>query len=353
VLKNSDNKKQQVKAKNSRQIKNSTKQRQARGRKDYVLQQDKLKIAKMIADPCNSEIEPGQYGGTEGYMARFKTVHTQGETSTFGYFLINPYTYSVVVGGSPFSGLYFVPPSSSANIANSIANPMGTIATTSGLAITTAGDVFSNSSTSESTRTLAACVRAVYVGTTSNTQGRIAFLENIDPSLLLTKPNVDQMFALASKVQRIDLDPMEVTYRPDEVADSRFKPTGVGALSLGITASAATSITEEGRNLGPKWMGFAWNGVPTNQMIFETIRVLEWKPDVASGLANNNQASSGTGEPVLGSALRFLDNAVPGWSTTLMNVAKSGASMAARAALGGVGLPMANMGRSAPLRIMY
>lgn len=304
-------------------------------------------VAQMISDPCTAPLTDKAYGGVEGYVARFKNVTIPAETTTSGYILFNPYSMS------GFGGFYYTNISTSSGPTNTVAFPMGSgPANSTGVSVTQAGDGFVNTSTCQSARTLAACVRCVYTGNTSNARGRLAFLENIDPALLLTLPGTDQLFAFASKVERVSLDPMEVTYRPSEDFDDRFKPAGVATIALGTAGVSATTITVEGRELSPKWIGFAWTGMASNELVFETYRVLEWKPDLGVGITNNNQDTVSNGEPVVNKALAFLDSSVPGWSTTLMNVASSGASLMANAALGGMGLPQMPM-RASPLRIMY
>lgn len=337
---------------------NNKKTKNARAKR-RMLQQPNYGLARMIADPCNAPLHEGQYGGNEGYISRFKAVTGINDVNTNGYILWNPYAISGAGASDVASGFYFINASSSVAPLNTVANPWGTVSpTTTGNAfLASAGDAFAQSATCQTARTLAACSRVVYVGTTSNTQGRIAYLENIDPSFLLNLPTVDNMFQIATKVERVGLDPMEVTYRPSEIYDAQFKRDATGSIIRGTPASVASNLTQQGVELQPKWMGFAWSGVPTNQLIFENIRILEWKPELGVGLSNNNQSNTyGSGEPIVNKVLAFLDRNAPGWTTTLMHATSSTAAALARIALGGQGQPMAPlnvMGRATPLRVMY
>lgn len=306
----------------------------------------------MVADPCNAEVVQGLYGEQLGYVTKFKSVHSISSTELTFAFMVNPYSFGVTAtAGNIIEGFTWAPTGGGVSIVNSVADPLGTNVATSGGSIRIAGSNFINSTTAGKARVVGCCIRMYYTGTMSSCAGRVAYLEGLNNSQILDLFTADTLFQLASKTSRVTIDPMEVTYRPDEVSDSRMHPTNVGAIVRGTPAASASASTQEGDDLDPKWIGFCVQGIAPSNFTFEVIRILEWQPDIVSGIAQSVPVSSG--QSMVRSVLTYLDASMPGWTTTVSNVVRSGISTLASAALAG-SVPRPNlMGRNTPMRIMY
>jgi len=250
-------------------------------------------LARLVADPCNAELVQGLYGQHLGYISRFKSVHSATSTGANFMFLINPYSFAnTAAAANPIEGFSWTPATDGTALVNTVANPLGTTAATSGSSFRTGGSDFVKSSSVSKARTVSCCVRLIYTGTTSNCAGRVAYLENINSQQILDLPTNAQFFAMASKTERVTLDPMEVTYRPDEVTDSRPRETFSGAITQGTPSTSASVESQNSLDLDPKWIGFVVDGIDANNFTFEVIRVIEWMPGPISGIVQSAPVSS-------------------------------------------------------------
>jgi hypothetical protein len=290
--------------------------------------------AQMISDPCNCVLTPGLYGDIAGIMGRFKatqTVVTSGANSA-GYFLWCP-TRCNAAGST--SAVSWVSSSAFTNPQNSNTERFGTY--TSGFNVSSsfrpAGDEFILSPTLAEFRTLSACVRMLYLGTTSSCSGRVAYIQGLSSSQLLYTDDgpisVTDLFNMATKTQRVSLDTMEVSYRPDEGVSEIFRNDQQPALRF--VASSPTIIPGADQAMGDSWFGFAWQGVDSKEFSFETIRNIEWKPKPILGQAIVPPAQ--VGEPMVRKATQLLDRVSPGWDTTLMQMGTRMAGSAANRAI--------------------
>lgn len=337
------NKNNNKKPKNKNSSKNNN-------RKNHMPKQ-MLQLARMIADPCTSTPTDGLYGDKGGFVTKTKVMYSPGSANTSGFILWCPSCFGQTAPATPISTIIYSP-AGGAQILNTVADPLGTNLATSGLAITSAGDSFGLSTTVSKLRTAAACMRMTYIGTTSTCAGRVAFVEGLTTSQLMTGlPAIDDLFALATKVERTTLEPMEVTYRPDDTLDSRFKEAPFTPILKGTAAAVASTITTEGKDLDPKWIGFAWAGIAATSFTIETIRIVEWVPDTGSSFAMPVpvQESDSYVRPILS----YLDRAFSGWSTTAMQHGGRIAADLANMALAGGGPPLMKQVGAQALRIAW
>lgn len=293
-----------------------------------------VKIARMISDPCHSELVEGLYGSSSGILSRFKSTLTPSEPETNGFFLWCPSYSGDNFASQKFNCIYFVNGSASTSINNTVANPMGSASLTAGFANNAGAASFINSATCQDFRTLSACVKMTYIGDTSSCKGRVAMLGNVPLSLLVDGlPTVSGLFDRSSSSQRVSLDVMEVNYRPTDESE-KFKEDAAFALtSLGAGISA-TSISEAAKADSPTCIGFAWIGVPANQLIFETFQNIEWRPKISQKYVEP-AATMLYSEPLYKKALQYLDSAAPGWSNTASKLMARGAMSLGNYVLGG------------------
>jgi hypothetical protein len=186
-----------------------------------------LSYATLLADPCEGPLVAPEYGSSEhGYLSRFHSVEditTNGSSDrTSGYVVWFPdYTGDVgnaisttVTNGS----LYFFGPTggtASTRPVNTAANPLGQSSAVGSVQGSfrkdPAYDWMDNDSVQDA-RTVAACMQFMYTGTMSGASGRFGYLQGIPRDVILTggngdtPPSVNDMFRVASDVQRIPLD---------------------------------------------------------------------------------------------------------------------------------------------------
>jgi len=293
----------------------------------------------MVADPCESTLVPGFYGTTEGILSRYKTTITVGETLEYGYFLWCP-TYAggnpSVSGTTATNNVFYMAANPSTQITNTAEHPLGGDLSWppvyGGHSFVVGASEFIRSGTVQDFRTVSSCVRMTYTGNTSECRGRFVVLDNI-PAAILTndKPSVNQLMSLATRAERISMDAMEVTYRPDS-ASANFRDSSIGSLSH--NGSRPTEVPEFLKHEAPTYIGFAWIGVPSNQLAFEIIQNIEWRPQVGKGYVEPRVQQTSV-EPYTNKVLSFLDSNMPGWSTFALNAGKHAAGMLVNKVLGG------------------
>lgn len=290
----------------------------------------------MVADPCNAELVPGLYGTNEGVISRYKRTLQLAETNEYGFCLWCP-TYggrnSNEIENRYHNFIAFSPAAINTNIVNTDGDPMGLHTNTSGGFQAVGAGGFMEGGTVKAFRTLSACLKLQYVGSTSDCAGRIALLENIPTDILMDLPNVQDILNYATRTERLSLETQEVTFRPNNES-SKFKDPTTVFLQSNFVDEKATTMDPTTQFDQPKFIGFAWAGVPSNQLVFETIQNIEWKPDTGLGYVQTpiRQDSS---TPSFTAALSWLDQRFPNWSTTAFNVAGRAAGRLIDSVLGG------------------
>lgn len=316
-----------------------------------------LQLTRMVADPCNAQVVSGLYGDDSGYIIRHKRMTAAGENLQDGYYLWCPSGYANPTPGKAINSIFFNTGDRGVHPVNTVANPLGSGQLTgsgiAGYSNEHAGDSFAESNVCAKVRAAAACFRMLYVNTTSGCRGRIGFIEGLSTTSVLQLPSPDDLMSIATKTERTTLDPMEVTFRPDDEVDSRYKEAAFGPIRLGTPDTDQTTITEFGDKFDPKWIGFVWIGVPSDHFSFETIRISEWQPDIGLGFTNvvpTTTADDSLVKPVL----RALDQTAPGWSTSMYDHVSSAVSSIANTALAGASRQAINMiGGRAAKAFMY
>jgi len=277
--------------------------------------------AKLISDPCNADLVPGLYGTSTGVISRFKSTTQSASANTCGYILWVP-TYPGYVTGTPsYNCIFYSPAASNQQIVNTGIDPFGASGATSGVAQAAGADAFLQGVIPEDFRTLSACMRCIYTGTTSNCKGRIAKVDNMSLSSFFTnKPSIDGLLSIAAETQRVGLDPMEITFRPSAEASH---PKAVSTIALN-GAVAPVTLSSSVLQDDPAIIGFVWSGITSSDLSFDFVQNIEWRPKLGNGFVELQAVQVSAGTSFVDKALSWLDRYAPGWTTTLMDGASHG-----------------------------
>lgn len=281
----------------------------------------------MILDPCNAVLAPGLHTSSEGILSRHKTVYTPTGAETSGYMLWSPY-YSTntapVTGFAQATTIYYQNNASNVGPVNTLAQPAYTGTggvTVTGLPITAGAAPFVLGQTCADFRLLSACMKVTYTGTMTNSQGTIAFIENLAPEAIFntgvvgSTVAVDQLIQNSSKYQRFGISTEEVIFRPDPELSSEFHGDSISPIDLGAAAARLTQQSEEANRSQPTFFGFAWKGQAANTLVFEFVQNIEWRPSTQSGLVASTPTIVSPPNQMY-HALQHLDSHMEGWTTT-------------------------------------
>lgn len=287
----------------------------------------------MISDPCNATLTPGLYGSEVGILGKYKSSHfDDADANENGFFLWCPTYYGTTYSaGNTMNCLFFSTATGSTALRNSAANPLGS-GTTGSTARQVGASSFISGSTCQDFRTLSACLRLIYTGSTANCKGRVAVLDNIPVNLLMADSTltINGLFSYAASTERTSLDLHEVTYRPSD-SSSKMRNDDAGLMIANF--GAQTSLTETSANEAPVFIGFAWRGVPVSSLAFECIQNIEWRPDMNVGYVEPPIKQSS--EEHVTRALSWLDANYPEWSTKANHILARGLQTIGDYVLGG------------------
>jgi hypothetical protein len=187
-------------------------------------------------------------------------------------------------------------------------------------------------------RTISACIRATFIGPVLESKGQIGTIENLPLSALIGKhvagivtepPSPNELFDLATWVQRCGIDTMEVVWRPSAENPATFvseRDIGLYTQSyLGFPAPIPTQLGDYANSREPTCFGFVWKNVLSNQLSFETVKNIEWRPRANQGfMAQIPRAIND--HDYSGSVLKFLDRLDPTWTRRILDASASASS---------------------------
>jgi hypothetical protein len=296
----------------------------------------------VLADPCNAVLTEGFASTAEGLLGRLKTTYSPETANSFGYMLWCPHYVGTQVVGSVGSAncIAFTANSSSSAPTNAVPPAAfgggADIAATNGFSPLVGATNFVKSSTVSDFRLVSACMKATYTGAMQDSQGMLAYIENVPADTLLlgnagSPASIDSILNLATKVGRFGVDSHEVIFRPDQTIADTFKSDSHAVYHL--VGGSQTTMTAEAQRFSPTMCGFVWIGVPTSDITFQFIQNIEWRPDAGSGYALTTPRQ--LRPPGYGSmVLKWLDDHYPGWTTSAKMAASAGARAAIRAFTG-------------------
>jgi len=309
----------------------------------------------MIVNPCTAMLVPGFYGTSEGYLTRTKSVWnpTFGAPSC-GYIIWVPEFTSGLgafdesdhfIGGNLF---YWQSESTSFRPANTDFNP--------GLIHLKYGSQPNNQSqydttltlddpalqlnigTARDVRAISACMRMSYFGRLDTSAGQVGFIENLpladilggdsDDILKATQPmNVDELFRVCTKVQRLGVDTVEAVHRPSTQTSGYFMSEHDTAVTHDETLGGSVSIASDvARNRGMTCFGLVWRGTQelasADALGFEFVKNVEWRPRPAMGLTHVTPHV--IPNKSVDRMVAHIDSVAPGVFTRVVDTAKSG-----------------------------
>jgi hypothetical protein len=326
----------------------------------------------MIANPCDSVLTPGIYGSSEGLLARLKKTVFNSTNNTAGYILWAPEYHCAFSDqdekpgdATPYNcGNLFLWASDSADQQpfNDKEDNLGEMAygsqqsqtfvpATAKSSAFTADDParsFLDSDLVQDARTISACIRMKYTGQMYHASGEIAFIEDLPIQSLLygadgsEAASVNQLFQQANHTARLGAHNAEIVARPDEHADT-FRDDRATPIDVAISDREAglpsqrsqSSVSQDGKIRSPSVFGFAWRGIDLGtansvNLAFDLVKNIEWRPEPVSGLTHATPVQLSP-IPLTQSAVAYLDEHHPGWTTRLFQ----GLGTAARLALAG------------------
>jgi len=185
-------------------------------------------------------------------------------------------------------------------------------------------------------------LQLTYTGKMTDSAGQIAWIQNYSLADLLKNGvhNVNDLFNRATKTQRLGLDTYEVVFRPDvDSGTARFRAGGGedNCVTMGVPGTSSSTLGTDPSLLSPKVIGFAWRGCEDgilNKLAIATTKVVEWRPDIDSGLTGTAQTDLDL--PSTSNIVAGLDSMMPGWSARVATEASSLASHVAESAWQGV-----------------
>jgi hypothetical protein len=326
----------------------------------------------MIANPCDSILTPGIYGSSEGLLARLKKTVFNATGDTCGYILWAPEYHCAFtdqdekVGdatvwncGNLFLWSSSDPSQQPFNDKSDNDSQMAygsqqsedfvtATAQSSAFTATDPAQPFLASDIVQDARTISSCIRMKYTGQMYHASGEVAFIEDLPIQSLLygaagaEAASVNQLFQQANHTARLGVQNAEIVARPDEHAgtfrDSFTTPINVAITDRGVSTSSMASqsnVSNDGKIRSPSVFGFAWRGIDlgsaTNvNLAFDLVKNIEWRPEPVSGLTHATPVTLSP-IPCTQSAVAYLDEHHPGWTTRLF----SGLGAAARLALAG------------------
>lgn len=291
-------------------------------------------VAALINDPCGAKIPEGFYGDDSGYLMRFRITRSINEYANsdhkFGYVVWFPdYHCSHRNSNSTPGNINVI----QWNSVDPTARPAstgfgcqsgGTTTPTTASSFSDPAFDFVSSTTCQDARTLAACLKIRYTGPTSFAQGSIFPLTNIPVELLTDRPTVQELMQYANRDIRCD-DCLEVKFRPVGRAAGNYHKATAGALNVSTTTSPTVPASTE--QVAPTAIGFVWYDISTaDDLYYDCYKVVEWKPEVNSGVPAKPPKGGFTTELVR-NGINFLDRNVPGWDTVVGSIGGGGAEM--------------------------
>jgi len=253
----------------------------------------------MLSEPCTADLVNAPYGGTaKGYLykaTRSIFLHGTAANNT-GYIMWDPnYVCNYTASASMQNSFWFEAASGTSFPTNTIANPYGlgvNSAAAGGTSFPSPAGSFLVAQTASTFRTVAACMRITYQGTTSGASGVFRFSNNYPANNVLgllggnglSVSAVDAQLPHAARVNNV----LEMRWFPSQQSSVIARPvSGSGVLDndaglyqLGVpttTISSASTTAVEGSPI----MALSWSGLntaQTNDYRIDFYQIVEWFP---------------------------------------------------------------------------
>lgn len=241
-------------------------------------------LARMVSDPCGGPLTKGLYGDNRGILSRFRTTTNSGVVgSTYSVILWNP------VGKSPqsttadqrFNVLWYQTNNSSStpSTTNWGYNPtLGGVASAQdpeNPAIYGSARVGGAGIASQS-RTLAACIRAVYTGEQAKFKGMVFPLTNIPSDIMNNSPSIDVFRQYATHGSR-NFE-QEVRYTPSRAASELVDVSAAASSFISGTGPKVDSVSPDATLIGMLFFN-----CDVTDFAIDLYKVVEWLPEIGRG----------------------------------------------------------------------
>lgn len=291
---------------------------------------------QMISDPCNSTLVPGLYGDSQGFLARFRSTfsNSASSTATSGYFLVVPDYFgsdSTICFSNADPAFH---PENTATVKYGFGTGIGDpfCQNTANFEPDAAAQ-FVASTTAADARILSACVRMTFFGNITQSQGEIAFVQDLPLTALIAggatnlPMSVNEMFIFSGDSQRLGTDTLEHVFHPDDDSHNFVD----GKTGWHDSTGAQTVLSSDQRVKQSKAYGFVWRNTPVAPaQTYASIRNIEWRPEASLGIANPQ--TKVVGNSSLPAVLSALDRSGPSWTKRVLSSVVSGAGAVAQAA---------------------
>lgn len=252
--------------------------------------EDSARVARhvnMIVDPCNAELGPTAYRGSDGIISRFRNFTVVGPTAGktgFAFVYYPAYNAIQLLGVNTSDTINFVP-------------------TTGG-----PGQAFLLAS-GAAQRAVAACSAVTYTGTELDKSG-VLYSGVVPIAALGAIKRVDEIAALLQHQSRVHDEDLEVKWSPSSV-EEQYWESGAGTPSDPGDRNAIVII------------GLGFNPLTTsNNFTIVNTFIAEWRPEPGQGLSTPNPSSHDVpgGLERVRSALQKLGN---WWSSAYKTASKA------------------------------
>lgn len=296
----------------------------------------KTAYMQMLANPCDAPLHQGLYTSQTGILSPLKTVFQSGRNETSGFLLWFPQFATLAPLNTDYETgncFLFVNNDPASRPSNTATSPFGSSLDTSvtGTTVECGAQNFVKNDSLSDFREVGACIKCRYTGPLQDAKGVIAPITNISVDALLygsgftnLPANVNELVQMSSHVERVGLDTIEVRSRPS-LSEMSWANEFTTPMLVGVPPNAATTLSSSNTPATTTCIGFVWNGITTNQLMFEFTQNIEWRPDVSSGFAPSPVRQLST-MPHLRRALAALDERYPGWQTYTSQVMQSALS---------------------------
>jgi hypothetical protein len=124
-------------------------------------------------------------------------------------------------------------------------------------------------------------------------------------------------------------DCLEIKFRPIGRASGNYHRSGAGAVNVSTTQT--TLIPSSTEQVAPVGIGFVWYDISTaDDVFYDLFKVVEWKPEVNSGIPAK-QPKGGFTTELVRNGINMLDRNIPGWDTVVGSIGGQGMGMLASA----------------------
>lgn len=271
----------------------------------------------MVADPCAAPLVPGLFGSEEGLMARVKSTHGvkgPGPGFTSGYCLWAPDYATFGAGGSiDLTGkqnLWVWQTDDANSHPSNLDTSVRAFGTDQNFTTTTPSTTWAlkdpanpllTTDLCADMRTVNACMQMTYYGTLLESAGEVAYISNVPIENLINgngvpPASVNELMQHATNKKRLGVDTLENIYRPNPSTTHFFRDEAAAGIEIDFsTPDNPAVLSTEAQQLSPRVFGFVWrNTQPDAGIVFDFTKGIEWRPEVASGLAQHPVHSTGS-----------------------------------------------------------